>query len=496
MRRVLLLLGVLSVASFSRRAVSAETRVQADFTAQFYDVVSPWGDPVVRRRRYTHTLALDVSDIDGAHEYRSPELAFHTRMRLDADLGQYGAERDPDQLNRYIPGLEEAPLDLMVAYLEGSHYLHGVLGFRIGRQVVLDSLGWWSFDGMLLRLDAPRLVGFLIYAGFEQRGSAPLLSTSRYEADGVLRGDRGDLEQNEWPFYLEQSKLAPAYGASVESLALGALQARLSYRKVINRDEVVVSPFPDENGNFRTYSSDRTSTERAGLSLSMQHPKLGGLGGDAVVDLFVRRVSDVEAFADWYASEQSVLGLGYQYFLPTFDADSIFNWFVQGSTQSAELHASTRLSPRVDVAARAGVRIYQTETEQSRPAPGASPGVLVDRMVSGSARYRSNALAARLDAETQWGEIGHRMGSNLSVRRAFDDGYFDTLGRVSLYDYSDALRPERDATSAGYVIGAGASPHVLGVLRSRFGFEWEHWMNRLAGHRFRLLLTLSVSEFP
>ena len=35
----------------------------------------------------------------------------------------------------------------MYAYLEGRRFLHGVLGFKLGRQYVTDALGWWSFDG-------------------------------------------------------------------------------------------------------------------------------------------------------------------------------------------------------------------------------------------------------------------------------------------------------------------------------------------------------------
>jgi hypothetical protein len=67
---------------------------------------------------------------------------------------------------------------------------------------------------------------------------------------------------------------------------------------------------------------------------------------------------------------------------------------------------------------------------------------------------------------------------------------------LSLYDFSDGLRPERDATSAGYVLGAGIAPTLIGVIRSRFGAEWEHNYNRLIGHGFRVLLTLTLSEFP
>jgi len=58
------------------------------------------------------------------------------------------------------------------------------------------------------------------------------------------------------------------------------------------------------------------------------------------------------------------------------------------------------------------------------------------------------------------------------------------------------LRPERDALSAGYVLGGGIAPTVAGNVRSRLGIEWEHMMNRLYAHRFRVLLTFSLTVLP
>src|SRR5690606_38885310 len=92
------------VLAFSGAAMGAEASVRADLAVQYYDVLSPYGDLVVQRRRYTHTLELDVADIDGDRDYYAPELRFHTRLRLDADFGQFGYERNPDALGRYPPG--------------------------------------------------------------------------------------------------------------------------------------------------------------------------------------------------------------------------------------------------------------------------------------------------------------------------------------------------------------------------------------------------------
>jgi len=64
---------------------------------------------------------------------------------------------------------------------------------------------------------------------------------------------------------------------------------------------------------------------------------------------------------------------------------------------------------------------------------------------------------------------------------------------LSLWDWSDALRPDRDATSFGYVLGAGVTPGPTFFTRSRLGVELEHDMNQLVGHRFRALVTLDLT---
>jgi hypothetical protein len=381
----------------------------------------------------------------------------------------------------------------MYAYFEGRHYWDGLLGFRLGRQYQIDALGWWSFDGGLVRLDAPGVLGFELYAGFEQRGIGPLLGSNRYEADGVLRGRRGALEQSEWPVFLEQKRLAPAYGASVQALGLGAAQLRLSYRRIVNRDRVLTSPFPDADGNFEKIASDRTSLEKAAVSVALPWANAAMFDGDLVYDLFQRRLSEATLAADWFVTDRTVLGLGYEYFIPTFDGDSIFNWFVQGPSESVELRMSSQLSEQVDVAMRSGLRFFRVSGDVDALEDGTEASV--DHFMFGDLRYRLPASDIGLQTEGHWGNTGHRVGGNLTTTRRFYEGYYDALLVLSLYDFSDELRRERDALSAGYVVGGGVAPEVMQTVRSRLGFQWEHLHSRLFGHRFRALITLNITEF-
>jgi hypothetical protein len=476
-----------------------EAEVAASTDAQFYALRSPYGDPLVRRRRYTQTLALSVYDIQGDFVPFGPTLSFKARLRLDSDFGVATSERTPSRDDRFVPGLGEAPVDVMYAYLEGRGYLGGLLGFRAGRQFVTDSLGWWSFDGAMVRLTTPVFFQVEAYGGFEQRGGLPImLGTERYSADGVYRGDRSELGLAQYPYFLSESKLAPAYGFALESAGVQWLHSRLSYRKVINRDTVVISPFADPGGGFQRVSGDRVSSERLGYSIRANHEDIGAVRGSIVYDFYNRLVSERALALDWYATERISIGADYDYYYPTFDGDSIFNWFTHEGMTTLQGRAEWRPSRRFDVALAGGAKIFQTEgnsgTYAADELAGRDPdrqekGRLTDVLGNLSGRYRWADGSVGLRTMGESGERGRRAGADVTTRQTFDGGLYDGLVVLSLYDWSDALRPDRDATSASYVLGGGISPFEA----TRFGLEWEHATNRLVGQRYRLLATLDLT---
>lgn len=473
-------------------ARAVETEVEASADAQFYTLRSPYGDPLVRRRRYTQTLGLGVYGLDGGGwDPRAPELTFRARLRMDADYGQERAERDPALDGRFVPGLALMPIDLMTAYLEGRRYLGGWLGFRLGRQYVTDALGWWAFDGALARVETTAYVTVEAYGGFEERGGLPMMATPRWEADGVYRGSRVGLDESQYPAYLSESKLAPAYGLALESAGLSWLRARATYRRVVNRDTVTVSPLGPSAGPVETVSGSRVSTERAGVALRADAPGLGGASASVVYDLYAELVSELDASLDVAATERLTLGADYDYYRPTFDADSIFNWFSHAGTTRAQGRVSLELTRRLELAAAGGAQVFDVESapDASEPGGGAGAARLVDGLGSLSGLYRWSDGSLRLMTLAELGERGHRAGADVSTRKTFASGFYDTLGILSLYDWSDATRPTRDATSFSYVLGGGFHPGE----GARIGVEWEHSVNRLSGQRFRVLATLDLT---
>lgn len=486
-------------------AAAYEAEVDASVDAQFYTLRSPFGDPVVRRRRFTQTLGLAVYDIQGGDfVLYGPQLAFRARLRLDGDFGKEGAELDPRRADRYSPGIDQAPLDLMYAYLEGKNYAGGWLGFRLGRQYVVDALGFWSFDGGLVRVTTPVFLQFEAYGGFEQRGGLPMLATPRWEADGVYRGNRDGLEQNQWPSYLEESALAPAWGFAIETSGVHWVHGRLTYRRVTNRDTVYISPFADAGGGFNTVGpnnlkpasssliGDRISTEKLGYALRAGTPSLGDVSGSIVYDFYNQTLSEYTAAADFYAIETITLGADYEYYLPTFDGDSIWNWFAHEGMTTLEGRATFAPWRQLDFAATGGVRTYRTIGDSGAyltTGDTSQTGELNDLLGSLAARYRWSDGSIGLRSLGETGRRGHRVGGDVTTTKTFDEGFYDTLFIVSLYDWEDRLRPTRDALSFSYVVGGGVSP----FQRTRMGVEWEHSMNRLVGQRYRVLATLNFT---
>lgn len=502
--------GAFVASVYADEARAYDASVDATLDAQFYSVASAYGNPIVRRRRYTETLSLRVYGLEGKYDPKGPELFAIARLRLDADFGQDTAERnayatdvprsagaetvDP---NRFVPGLEEAPLDIMTAYVEGRRYFGGVFGFRVGRQYVVDSLGFWSFDGGLVRLSTPAHVAVEAYGGFEQRGGLPMLATSRFEADGVYRGDRTNLGYATWPSYLDEARLAPAYGAAVESSGLDFLTTRISYRKVIDRDVVLVSPFPDARGAFMRLTGDRVSTERVGWAATVTAGDVGNARGEIVYDLYAGRLSTGAASLDGFVTKDLVLGGDYDFFLPTFDGDSIWNWFAHFGTTTFRGRARWNASRRWAFGLTLGARRFDAENSSAPASAGdTSQTSLVDLLGALDATYKAPDLRAGLRLSDEHGDRGARRGGDASVRRFFDNGVYEATATLSLYRFEDPLRrsdsgaPLRDATSLTYVLGGGYRPFPV----FRAGLEWEHSMNDLVGHRFRMLATLALTD--
>jgi hypothetical protein len=487
-----------TLAASARRAGAYDVEVSSSTTAQGYALRSPWGEPIVSRRRFTQTLGLHVTGLEGLEPEagrapasdQGPLVSFRARMRLDTDFGIW----DQNLLYRgneptFVPGLQREPVDLMYGYFDVRRLARGLLSARLGRQLVVDSLGWWSFDGALMRVELPVYLAFETYGGFEQRGGMPL-STPRFERDGVWRGDRTGLDANVYPEYLPPSA-APAYGVVVESFGLPALHVRGAYRKVWNTGTVTTSPFTDSPVSPpRTYSGMRISSERFGASADLLIADAASVRTGATYDLLASVVSSLYGTFDVFPAAWLTLGVDADRFVPTFDGDSIWNWFAHWPATTVLARADAAVGRPFDVSVSGGARWLETTLDPIDWARGARTGDaahVTDGIARANGRLRWASGRAGLGGVAERGERGDREGVDLHGEQVLSDRYLLST-RLSVYDWRDSLRPERSATSFGYVLGtgyrAGSTAKVL--------VEWEHDTNRLVGQRYRVLALLQL----
>ena len=536
-------------------AGATDFEVQADTALSGYQVANPWGDVIVERRRFTQTVGLGLYNLQGRYRPGEADYRAVVMMRLDADFGvnarlptaqaggetTYATGAGPGV--RFIPGLQQAPVDLVYAYVEGRNIAHGLLGFRFGRQLMTDVLGWWSFDGGLVRLTTPFFFQMEAYGGLEQRGGMPL-STGRYERQGVLRGSHSSFAAGtgtpsvvDYPSYL-YTEPAPAFGAALETTGPSFLHARLSYRRVYNTSAALTTQFPDPNGGgYRQIDGVRVSQDRVGAAADVSKAGLGYAKGGFTYDLVNQIVASFYGGVEAYIGKRATIGADVDYFVPTFDADSIWNWFTHGPITTITGRAAIRFTKRFDIAASGGARIWTAEGDPSVDAGTGLSGFgagacaaaeaqikavggaldcaigrvyldpssdavrafaqdpsnravsrTVDALGNVSGRYHFGLADVSLRGMFEAGPRGSREGADLAGEARLDGGRYVLGTRVSVYGWSDPTRPDRDAVSFGYVLTAGFTPAQV----ARFRVEWEHDTNRLVGQRYRIVGLVSL----
>lgn len=529
-------MGVTSAAT----ARAADFEVNSDTAFQAYEVTDPWGDTVLERRRLTESLQLGAYSLQGNYVPGKADYSVVIRMRLDADFGVNTGARagettyatsDGSRGLRYIPGLDPAPLDIMYGYVEGKNLANGLLGFRLGRQYMNDMLGWWAFDGGMVRVTTPYYVQAEIYGGLEERGGLPL-STSRFESQGVWRGThQGWGTDPSQPIYTDYPSFllvepAPAFGFALESVGPSFIHGRFDYRRVMNTGAAISQQFADPGGGYKTVSGTRVSQEKLGYSLDANKNDLGGVKGGFVYDLYNQIVSTWYAGLEVYGGQHLTVGADWEYYVPTFDADSIWNWFTHSPVETLSGRAAIYVTRRFDMSLSGGARIWQADGDPNTWAQGQcqalqlGPNCLgsysadpystaagaaysrddanrklsstVDAMGNLAARYRWNTGNVNLRSMLEAGDRGRRVGGDVDGEKKLDGGRYSLGARLSLYNWDDPLRLDRagandgkpeNVTSFSYVLGAGYRPAKV----ADFKIEWEHDMNELVGQRFRIL---------
>ncbi len=469
-------------------ATAYEANVDGQSVLQLYTVEGYYGSPSVSRQRLTHTLGLDVVDVAGSAWNNEPWINVRIRMRMDGDYGISPAEQDPSNEDYFVPGLKTAPVNMLYAYVEGGGWLRNTVGFRLGRQTFFDELGWWSLDGARVAFAPVHLFEIAGYIGFEQRGGVPLLSSGHFEAGGVFRGDRQGMGATQWPSYLQSTSLAPAAGASLVLQGVPHLRMRADYRRVWQRDQAVTSPFVDANGRLATVSMSRVSTERAGVSAGYDFGEPVSADGALVYDLYRSKIIEHRAAAVVRLADSSRFYVNYRYRSPSFDADSIFNWF--GAVGSTDLRPRLEFDVRGDwsLGVTMGARWYQAPWSSAMTDAGTVRGAEHDWIVGTDSSFHTRVLLVQLSDTAEVGDAGDRYVGTAYVSHQLYGGTLAPSAIVSVARWRDHLRSDFNSSVFTYVLGCRYAP----VRAPRFGLDWEHSLSDVGGQRFRVVGTVDV----
>jgi hypothetical protein len=195
-------------ASWPTAARAYEYEVVARTSGQVYELPSlrlVGADLWLARRRFTQQLTLSVWDVGDlrrkrlrAHPGRvddGPNVWFTGHLRLDHDFGDWtsGTVRLADGTFDAIDAVPELAassvgLDLLYGYVAVDGLGGGRVDLRIGRQLSVDALAWWSVDGVTARVHTPWPVLFEATAGLRVRDSSPL-AAGDIDLDGTAGAD-------------------------------------------------------------------------------------------------------------------------------------------------------------------------------------------------------------------------------------------------------------------------------------------------------------------
>jgi hypothetical protein len=265
---------------------------------------------MLSRRRLTQDLGLGVYNLmpeDWTDEGRKNQLYVVTRLRFETDFGTYPEKAARD----VIPELSRYDFSLLYGFVGGRDFF-GRVDFQLGRQISMDLMDFYSFDGLLVRVRAPGHVALEALGGAAVRTEWPLASPI-FELDGTSRHNRDPQTRPE----LEDST-AGTVGAAVETWGLRDFQTRLAYRATISSTRGRLEGEPSA-----ALLDERLSWQAAAsLWRGLLQPMAG-----VRWDFLQSRLDQAEASLRVRPSRRHSLVVEYFRAAPTCDGDSIFNVF-------------------------------------------------------------------------------------------------------------------------------------------------------------------------
>jgi hypothetical protein len=486
----------------SVRAYAYEFEIDATSIGQGYQLV--WfrpnsGDVILNRRRFTQSLRLHVWDIltprrDPGYPDRAPKKApfdmyFTSSLRFDNDFGGYtqgeitaGTETDP--ATRLVPELQnnDKALDVLYAYL-GGRDVGGFVDWQLGRQMRVDTLDWYSFDGLAVRARTPVYLAVDVHAGTLVRSDiAGLLASPTHDPDGTSSRFCSVFDESTGMWSSPYAELAqppqeckqkkqviPVVGVGLETEDLNVVKARLAYRRALSRTPTGYLP-RDAEGNPPAWGINE---EKLSLDARLNFLE-GGIVpfGAARWNFLVGQIDEAEAGVRLAAGDHG-LTPEYTYSYPSWDGDSIFWVFSQFGYHDVRAtydwwpeHGGLRLY------GRAFGRRFQNTVTSAKDENSLGAGEAISERATSVGAGSGVKLAVgpsglvRVDAMFEDGFGGKRFGGDASTRLRLSP-WLETEGRLTAYRFDEDLISGLKGTTYGaqaggrWIMAEGIALHLI-----------------------------------
>lgn len=447
MKRLLLVIALLvpSRAEAYEFWLRSHTIGQA-FQLREYALVGP--DVILGRRRYTDTLALRIWDIGDLAKQRRiarlPErglrISWQSYLRVDHDFGTWAnsrivTDRPRDALD-VIPELDESliNLDLLYGYLEFAGLADDRVTVRAGRVPFDDGWGSSAMDGGSVRVELPQPIAVSAAAGLRVRASSPM-GLSSYELDGTAgaacneyveaatagagswqlvdrnRQIKGSRFSSDLEYCPQREQLQPTVAFSIATSRLRNVGAELGYRRTWSNTVGLIGPADRLDFTDRgLYPNELGQAPSSGVDEERIHARVHGdwKRGEIGLSPYANaRFSLLHAAIDRFDTGIKLsrgahsLEPSVEYFLPTFDGDSIFNVFSIAPT--ADLRLRYTHDGPLRATASAWVRRYLDVADTA------------GGIDAGFERALSRRWRGRVDALWDDGYGGRRIGGSAGV---------------------------------------------------------------------------------
>lgn len=440
-----------------------DVHLDADTSFQVYEVRSPGARALMARRRLLSRLGIRVTEdlTEPDDEGSAIRLAAGAQLRLEQEFGETCLldrdlcvnATDADDPGAWQPLAADTRVDIPSVWVELSGLPLGTSA-RIGRQLVLDTIGFARFDGGRVRVVPSSWFRLDAYGGLLVRGTS-LGATTRSEVPGAIR--LADAARVPWALDGVDTYVA---GANVSGGPGRWLQASFGLRQMWEEDGDVFS--------------------RLSGAISSQPATWLRLDAGAVWDLLTSEPIEASARAS-VGQDDVMVRAGLSRHVPRFDPGTIWAWFTAAPLIQGELGIRWQVSG--DLSFGGALRGRHAELGQ----PWADD---LDAGIDGwlSARWEGFRLGV---AGFSWtGALGPLAGVSLDLSRRFL-GFFELGLDVSVWHFDDPNRRDLYGTVLSEALEARIrlSPETLVLV------EVQHATSRVVGHRFRGILALRVETW-